>query len=127
MRPGDGSVCLLAIGRLVVPAVKAAAQLATQGVDVTVWDVRCCAPLDPAMIADAAAHGVVVTCEDGVRDGGVGMSIADAIHALDPSVGVTPLGLPARFIPQGKVNQLLSGLGLDADGIAAAVRRCLDR
>jgi 1-deoxy-D-xylulose-5-phosphate synthase len=127
VRAGDGSVALLAIGRLVVPATKAAAALAEQGIDVTVWDVRCCAPLDPAMIADAAAHGAVVTCEDGVREGGIGMSIADAVHALDPSVTVTPLGIPTRFIPQGKVNQLLSGLGLDADGIAASVRRAVGR
>ncbi len=42
---GDGSVCLLAIGRLLVPATKAAAALAEQSIDVTVWDVRCvCAP-----------------------------------------------------------------------------------
>ena len=31
-------------------------RLAETGVDATVWDVRCCAPLDPEMIADAAAH-----------------------------------------------------------------------
>src|SRR3954447_10263691 len=127
IRPGDGSVCLLAIGRLVVPAIKAAALLEARGIDATVWDVRCCAPLDPAMIADAAAHGVVVTCEDGVREGGIGMTIADEVHALAPAVAVTTLGLPTRFIPQGKVNQLLAGLGLDADGIAAAIRRCVDR
>ncbi|MFT3852898.1 MAG: 1-deoxy-D-xylulose-5-phosphate synthase [Ilumatobacteraceae bacterium] len=127
IRAGDGSVALLAIGRLVVPAMKAAAALEAQGIETTVWDVRCCAPLDPAMIADAAAHGAVVTCEDGVRDGGIGMSIADAVHAVDDAVPVTALGLPTRFIPQGKVNQILAGLGLDADGLAAAVRTAAGR
>ena len=36
------------------------------GIEVSVWDARSCAPLDPAMIADAAAHPVVVTVEDGI-------------------------------------------------------------
>src|SRR6478752_7401033 len=94
IRAGDGSVCVLAIGRLVATATKAVATLAEQGIDATLWDVRCCAPLDPAMIADAAAHGAVVTCEDGVRDGGIGMSIVDAVHAIDPAVAVTALGIP---------------------------------
>ena len=31
------------------------------GVAVTVWDVRCCAPLDDDMLADAARHRAVVT------------------------------------------------------------------
>jgi 1-deoxy-D-xylulose-5-phosphate synthase len=127
LREGDGSVCVLAIGRLVTAAVKAAAVLAEQGIEATVWDVRCCAPLDPAMIADAARHGAVVTCEDGVRDGGIGMTIADEVHALSPTVVVNALGLPTRFIPQGKVYHILSALGLDADGLVAAVRGAVDR
>ena len=56
--------------------------LADRGVDATVWDVRCCAPLDEAMLADAAGHRAVVTVEDGVRDGGIGMTIADRIGAI---------------------------------------------
>ena len=78
------------------------------------------------MIADAAAHRSVVTCEDGIRDGGIGMTIADQLHELAPDVGVDVLGLPGRFIPQGKPDRILAQLGLDADGIAAAVRRRLD-
>jgi 1-deoxy-D-xylulose-5-phosphate synthase len=70
------------------------------------------------MIADAATHRVVVTCEDGIRDGGIGMTIAD--RSTDrPGVGVEVLGLPGRFIPQGKPDRILAQLGLDADGIAA--------
>ena len=69
------------------------------GVDVTVWDVRCCAPLDTDMLADAARHRAVVTCEDGVRDGGIGMAIEDRLGAIDPAVPVEVLGTPTRFLP----------------------------
>ncbi len=121
LRTGDGSVCILAVGRLVSNALKAAEQLAERGVDCTVWDVRSCAPLDEAMLDDAARHPLVVTCEDGVRDGGIGMTIADRLVDLRPACHVEVLGLPTRFIPQGKVDHILAGLGLDAAGIVATV------
>jgi 1-deoxy-D-xylulose-5-phosphate synthase len=122
LREGDGSVCVLAIGKLVGAALRAADTLAASGVDVTVWDVRCCAPLDAAMIADAARHGVVVTCEDGIREGGIGMSIADAVGALESAVPVRVLGVPTRFVPQAKPDAILARLGLDADGLVRTVR-----
>ena len=97
---GDGTVCVLAIGKLLAAAEKAADVLAATGMDVTVWDVRCCAPLDPAMIADAARHRVVVTVEDGSRDGGIGMSIADFVHRINTAVPIEVLGVPTKFVPQ---------------------------
>ena len=124
-RKGDGSLAILAVGKLFVEAQKAAAALAEAGVDVTLWDVRCCAPLDPAMIADAAAHTAVVTVEDGVRDGGIGMTIADQVHALRSDVPVQVLGIPSKFLPQGSAEAIHAQLGLDADGIAAAARALL--
>ncbi len=126
LRRGDGSVCILAIGKLVTFAAQAAQMLSEQGIDATLWDVRSCAPLDPAMIADAAAHRAVVTCEDGIRDGGIGMTIADQVHAITTDVPVEVLGLPSKFIPQGKPDRILAQLGLDADGIAAAARRSIE-
>ncbi len=125
LREGDGRVAVLAVGKLVGAAEKAAAALAADGIEATVWDVRCCAPLDPAMIADAARHGAVVTCEDGIRDGGIGMTIADQVHALAPAVPVEVLGVPTVFIPQAKPDRILASMGLDADGIEAAVRAAL--
>jgi len=120
---GDGSVAILAVGKMLVEAVRAAERLSEAGTPATVWDVRSCRPLDPAMIADAARHQLVVTCEDGIRDGGIGMSIAEAVHEVRHDVPVRVLGLPDRFIQQGAADRLLATLGLDADGIVAAARR----
>ncbi|CAM9636338.1 unnamed protein product [Phaeothamnion confervicola] len=125
VRRGDGRVCVLAIGKLVTPARKAAEALALEGIDVTVWDVRSCAPLDEAMIADAATHRAVITCEDGIADGGVGTTIAQQVRAIDCTVPVTVLGLPTQFIPQARPDQILARFGLDADGIAATIRAAL--
>ena len=47
------TVCVIAIGKMLEAAQKAADVLAEDGVEVTVWDARCCAPLDSEMIATA--------------------------------------------------------------------------
>ena len=53
----------------------AADMLAADGVSVSLWDARVVKPLDPAMLADAGRHPYVITVEDGLRDGGVGMTV----------------------------------------------------
>jgi 1-deoxy-D-xylulose-5-phosphate synthase len=116
-------VCILAVGKLLEAAESAAASLGA-----TVWDVRCIKPLDVEMLRDAAAHRLVVTVEDGIRVGGVGMQIQDAIAALSESRVSPPvliLGLPSEFIPQGSPDEILSSFGLDADGITHAVEAAL--
>ena len=125
LRTGDGRVAILAIGKMVAAALKAAESLTDRGVDATVWDVRSCVPLDTAMLDDAARHSRVVTVEDGVRDGGIGSMIATALGSRSDA-RVTNLGVPTKFLPQSKPDRLLSQLGLDADGIAAAVIEALD-
>jgi 1-deoxy-D-xylulose-5-phosphate synthase len=126
---GDGSVCLLAVGKMVEAAEEAAAKLAADGVQATVWDVRVVSPPDPAMLADAAAHGLVVTVEDGIRAGGAGMFLLDAMRSLPgtdrPVPPVRILGVPRSYVAQGKPDLILSELGLDGPGIASTVTTAL--
>ncbi len=122
-------VCILAVGKMVEAAEEAVRLLATQGVSATIWDVRVVKPLDPLMIADASTHPLVVTVEDGVREGGAGTAIADAVGAtaegrLSPAVVV--LGVPDRYIAQAAPAAILAALGLDGPGIAASVIHALE-
>jgi 1-deoxy-D-xylulose-5-phosphate synthase len=128
LRTGDGTVCFLAVGKLVEAAEKAAEQLAAEGISATVWDVRCCRPLDGEMLDDASCHELVVTAEDGLRDGGVGMVIGDEVHGRcnggrHPRMEI--LGVPTSFVDHAKPDRILSVLGLDAEGLIATVRRAL--
>jgi 1-deoxy-D-xylulose-5-phosphate synthase len=87
-------------------------------------------PLDPAMIEDAARHHLVVTVEDGVRDGGAGSLVAGEIERRRIASGLAApqfeiLGVPEEFIPHGKPDQLLASLGLDATGIERSIRAAL--
>ena len=92
------------------------------------WDVRVVRPLDPPMLADAARHELVVTVEDGVRVGGAGSFIADAIADLQESRQSPPvliLGTPTAYIPQGWPSGHPAQLGLDGPGIAATTLKAL--
>jgi 1-deoxy-D-xylulose-5-phosphate synthase len=130
LRSGDGSVCLLGVGKLVASCLLAADELATEGIAATVWDVRVVSPPDPDMLADASRHSVVVTAEDGVRHGGAGAFIIDAMEASTEARGqrgpiTRTLGVPREYIAQGKADDILDSLGLNGTGIAESVRGAL--
>jgi len=116
-------LCIVSVGKMLDAAEAAAEQLEAQGVSVTVWDARVVKPLDPAMIDDAARHPFVITVEDGLREGGVGMTVSDlvserTIGATEPRLRV--LGIPSQYIAHGKPDAILADLGLDAAGITAS-------
>ncbi len=80
------------------------------------------------MLDDAARHGLVVTAEDGVRHGGAGAFLLDAMAAEMESAGLPVpttrvLGIPRQYLAQGKADDILASLGLDGAGIAESVRR----
>jgi len=132
VRSGDGSVCILGVGKLLAAAEAAAAELAAEGLAATVWDPRVVSPPDPEMLADAAGHRLVVTVEDGVRFGGAGMFLTDALASWALGEGrqtppVTNLGVPRAYVAQGRPDDLLAELGLDGPGVAASVRQQVDR
>ncbi|RLE25037.1 MAG: 1-deoxy-D-xylulose-5-phosphate synthase, partial [Actinobacteria bacterium] len=119
---GSGT-CIIAVGKMLEFAENAAETLAEDGTDITVWDARCCAPLDPEMIADAADHDHVITIEDGIREGGIGMTIADEVCKLNPSIRVQVLGLPTKFLPHDpKSANIHARFGLDADSLVKLIR-----
>ena len=117
------NVCVLAVGKMVSAAEKAAELLSERGIEITLWDVRSCVPADEMMISDASKHCVVVTIEDGIRDGGIGMMLADAVTNIQGSVNprIEVLGLPTKFLMQAKPAVILKQLGLDADSLVTTI------
>src|SRR5579875_2487202 len=90
-------VCLLGVGKLTSACEEAAAILASQGLEASVWDVRVVRPPDPAMVLDARRHDLVVVAEDGIRVGGAGSFLSDALAQASTTRRRPPvltLGLP---------------------------------
>ncbi len=115
-------VCLIGVGKMLAAAQHAADLLADEGISCTVWDPRVVKPLDPDMLDDARRHPLVVTIEDGLRDGGIGSRIADELRA-DTRVEV--LGVPDTYLSHGKADEILAAIGLDGPGVAASTREAL--
>jgi 1-deoxy-D-xylulose-5-phosphate synthase len=113
-------VCVLAVGPLVRAALDAAGLVAQEGFTATVWDVRCVSPLDRVMLEEARRHRLVVTCEDGFIEGGIGERITAALTEVNQNSRPTVrrIGLPNRFLPHQRRDDLLAHVGLDAAGIA---------
>ncbi|OLB81825.1 MAG: 1-deoxy-D-xylulose-5-phosphate synthase [Actinobacteria bacterium 13_2_20CM_2_71_6] len=114
-------VLLVAVGPLAADAVDAAAALERRGIGVTVVDPRWVCPVAPGLIRLAGDHRLVVTAEDNGRAGGVGSHLAMALQDSGVTTPVRSLGLPRRFLDQGRREDILAAGGLDATGIAATV------
>ncbi|MFI9818779.1 1-deoxy-D-xylulose-5-phosphate synthase [Saccharothrix variisporea] len=118
-------VLLVAVGCLAADAVAAATALDHEGIGVTVADPRWVLPVDPAVVALAADHRRMVCVEDGVRSGGVGEAVAEAVRDAGLPTPVHVLGLPREFLPHGARTDILRAHGLDSAGIADAIRGAL--
>ena len=125
---GDGSICVLALGKMAASAYEALELLDDAG-RVTLYDVRVLPP-DPDMIDDAVHHGRVITVEDGTRHGGAGTLIVSAVRnraqelSMDfPTTRI--LGVPRAYLEHHQPDALLAEIGLDPAGIAGAIERLL--
>jgi 1-deoxy-D-xylulose-5-phosphate synthase len=62
--------------------------------------------------------------EEGTLEGGFGSALLEAANAAGLDTRhITRLGLPDRFIEHAERAELLASLGLDVNGICAAVRQ----
>ncbi|HSR45406.1 MAG TPA: 1-deoxy-D-xylulose-5-phosphate synthase [Acidimicrobiia bacterium] len=114
-------VLLLATGRMVEHAQKAASTLGQKGVSAGVVNARWVKPMDGRLLDWVRSYPLVVTLEDNVVSGGFGAGVLEAVspHGLGGRIRV--LGLPDAFLPPGSAGDVLKSVGLDADSIASTV------
>jgi len=126
---GDGSLCVLAVGKMAATAYHALQLLGEDAAKVTLYDVRVLPP-DPAMIDHALEHDRVITVEDGTRHGGAGALMVSAVRSraqelAQPFPTTRILGVPRAYLQQHKPDALLGEIGLDDEGLAAAFSRAM--
>jgi 1-deoxy-D-xylulose-5-phosphate synthase len=127
---GDGSLCVLAVGKMAPAAYRALELMGDEASKVTLYDVRVLPP-DASMIDDALTHERVVSVEDGTRHGGAGTLMVSALRSraqdlARPFPTTRILGTPRAYLEQHRPDKLLAELGLDPEGLAAAFSRLLD-
>jgi 1-deoxy-D-xylulose-5-phosphate synthase len=126
----DGKdIVIAAIGHTVIPALKAAVDLAPLGIDAAVVNARFVKPLDKALFRDLLVRVPrLITVEDHVIAGGFGSAVIEFL--ADEGIGgvdIKRLGVPDRYIPHGTQDELKKLCGFDKDAIAQAVLQMVRR
>lgn len=126
---GDGSICVLALGKMAASAYEALELVADRS-RVTLYDVRVLPP-DPDMIDDALEHDRIITIEDGTRHGGAGTLMVSAVRGRAqelkrPFPTTRILGVPRAYLEHHSADALLAEIGLDPEGIAGSIDRLVN-
>jgi 1-deoxy-D-xylulose-5-phosphate synthase len=112
LRAGHG-LAILAFGPLLYEALKAAESL-----DATVVNMRWAKPLDLEMLQQVAQqHDRFITIEDGVRMGGAGAAVLEALQDMAIHKPVLVMGFEDAFTEHGDPQELMQHYGLSAAGI----------
>ncbi|HEX2485961.1 MAG TPA: 1-deoxy-D-xylulose-5-phosphate synthase, partial [Myxococcota bacterium] len=122
LRDGDDAL-IVAYGTRVHPALEAAAELAAEGIQAAVLNARFAKPLDRERIGALAARcGAVVTVEEHAALGGFGSGVLELLAELGHAGPVRCLAVPDELVEHGDPARQQAAFGLDAAGIARAVR-----
>ena len=122
-----GDAAVVTCGILTGEALRAADALQAEGVGVRVVKLAQVSPLNGKELC-AALDGVkrLVVAEDQLRAGGLGERLSALLLEQDAGIGKIRLRNVGTALPtQGSTAQLWHELGLDAEGIAQAVREVL--
>ena len=122
-----GDVALIACGLMLEPSLRAAEQLAADGISARVINMSTIKPLDEAaVIAAAEQTGAIVTAEEHNVIGGLGSAVARTL-ALHRPTPMEQVGVADRFGESGPWQALLEKFDLTPQAVAAAARRAIAR
>jgi 1-deoxy-D-xylulose-5-phosphate synthase len=124
----DGhDIVLIAVGRVVQEALKAAKILEENGISVGVINARFVKPLDKDLILDMALKtGKLLTIEEHVLDGGFGSAVLELLADNDAfNCRVKRVGIRDTFVEHGPQSTLRKAYKVDAEAVVTAVKEML--
>ena len=126
LQNGD-DVAIIACGVMVSEAIKAAEQLADQGISATVVDMHTIKPIDEDLIGRLAEKcGAIVTAEDHSIIGGLGSAVAEYLSSNVPKP-LERVGVKDRFGESGQADEMLELMEISSPFIAEAAIRAINR
>ncbi|MCH2650104.1 MAG: 1-deoxy-D-xylulose-5-phosphate synthase [Candidatus Marinimicrobia bacterium] len=121
-------VAVLAVGPMAYTAMDAAKNLASIGITCEVVNCRFIKPMDTAYLDSIKSKfSKVITLEEGTATGGFGDGVASWLLENGFSGTLKRLGLPDTFVEHGSRDQILTMLGLDANGIAKTIQEMVTK
>ena len=120
-------VTIIGCGPLVYEALKAAEELAKEGIEVEVINNHTIKPMDKETILKSVKKtGCVVTIEEHQAAGGMGSAVSEILSQNYPAP-MEIIGVKDRFGESGEPHQLLEKFGLTSKNIIEAVKKVLER
>ena len=120
-------VAVFGIGSMAQTAIDVAGKLGGDGRNVIAASATWVRPVPDGLATLVAGAQLVVTIEDGLRDGGVGEEWADAVRDEGVNVQWSYHGVPKKFLDHATRAQIVEAVGLDASAIADNVKATLER
>ena len=111
-------VLIVAIGSFCALALDVGARLRDQGITTRVVDPRWALPVNEELVEMSRQGRRVVVIEDGVRVGGIGAGVSQAMQDAHVVTPTRLFGIPRTFLPHGKRQQILEHIGLTSQQIS---------
>ena len=123
----EKDIALFALGSMVSTGEHVREKLKNKGYSCTLVNARFVKPLDTEMIDRLCrTHKLIVTMEENVLRGGMGMCITKYIHDNYPGIRVIQVALPDAYVEHGNVTALREMLGIDSDSVIRQVLPVLE-
>jgi len=123
----EKDIALFALGSMVSTGEHVREKLKNKGYSCTLVNARFVKPFDTAMIDQLCqTHKLIVTMEENVLRGGMGMCITKYIHDNYPKMRVIQVALPDAYVEHGNVTALREMLGIDSDSVIRQILPVLD-
>ena len=117
VREGE-DIAIISIGHIGNYVIEAAKLLNNENISIAHYDMIFLKPIDEQLLHEIfTKFDKIITIEDGTIIGGLGSAVLEFMADNNYSAKVKRLGIPDRFIEQGKQIELHSECGYDIDGI----------
>ena len=119
----ESEIALICLGTMISTGEHVRNKLKEDGMNVSLINLRFVKPLDlEALDRVAAKHKIIITMEENVIDGGVGMKIADYINSNNNNKKIYHFGINDKYVEHGDVSLLKKDLGLDSESIYTKIK-----
>ena len=120
----ESGIALFALGSMVSTGEHVREKLKARGYSCTLVNARFAKPMDTDMLDRLCRnHDLIVTMEENVLRGGLGMCATRYIHEHYPQVKVIQVALPDASVEHGNVSLLREMLGIDSDSVIRRLER----
>jgi transketolase len=119
-------VSLVATGMMTFLCLRAADQLAQEGIEAEVIHLASVKPIDTDLIAESVSRtGCAVTAENATIVGGFGSAVAEVLCERFPAP-MARIGVRDRWVDSGGINELFTEHKMQPEDIAAAARQVIE-